>query len=288
MKILKSIIVTLLFSLTAQFAGGQTAVQLENSLLWKVEHPDLEKPSYIFGTLHMMCIDDFKLPEKLINTIAEVEALVLEINMTDPAEMKSMQESITNSKKISEELSTEQFSRLDTLVQRVVGTSLVNLDSYGLSMLNSMLIMKMLPCTEIKSFELELTQIALSERIPIYNLETVAEQLAMMQLAFPTESAYEQMMLHDAYKVDFQKAIISYKKEELTEAVSYLTKTEYMDENAVTLMQVDRNKKWVEKMSPMMQERSNLFAVGAAHLTNDFGVIHLLREKGYTVTPVFN
>ncbi|MFC2188334.1 TraB/GumN family protein [Peijinzhouia sedimentorum] len=288
MKILKSIIVTLLFSFTAQFAGGQTAVQLENSLLWKVEHPDLEKPSYIFGTLHMMCIDDFKLPEKLINTIAEVEALVLEINMTDPAEMKSMQESITNSKKISEELSTVQFSRLDTLVQRVVGTSLVNLDSYGLSMLNSMLIMKMLPCTEIKSFELELTQIALSERIPIYNLETVAEQLAMMQLAFPTESAYEQMMLHDAYKVDFQKAIISYKKEELTEAVSYLTKTEYMDENAVTLIQVDRNKKWVEKMSPMMQERSNLFAVGAAHLTNDFGVIHLLREKGYTVTPVFN
>ncbi len=288
MKILKSILVAVLFSCTTQFAGAQTAVQLENSLLWKVEHADLEKPSYIFGTLHMMCIDDFKMPEKLINTIAEVEALVLEINMADPEEMKSMEASIANSKKISEELNAVQFSQLDTLVQRVVGTPLVNLDSYGLSMLNSILIMKMLPCTEIKSFELELTQIANSEKIPIYNLETVAEQLAMMQLAFPTESAYEQMMLHDAYKVDFQKAIISYKKEELTEAVSYLTKTEYMDENAVTLIQVDRNKKWVEKMSPMMQERSNLFAVGAAHLTNDFGVIHLLREKGYTVTPVFN
>jgi uncharacterized protein YbaP (TraB family) len=38
----------------------------------------------------------------------------------------------------------------------------------------------------------------------------------------------------------------------------------------------------------MMQQRSNLFAVGAAHLTDDFGIIHLLREKGYTVTPVFN
>ena len=61
-----------------------------------------------------------------------------------------------------------------------------------------------------------------------------------------------------------------------------------MNENATNLMQIKRNKKWVEKMPSMMKERSNLFAVGAAHLTNEYGIIHLLREKGYTVTPVFN
>lgn len=288
MKILKPIILVALYSLTAQFTSVQTAMPLENSLLWKVEHPDLEKPSYIFGTLHMMCIDDFKMPEKLINKIANIEALVLEINMADPEEMKSMQESISNSKKISEELTDIQFNRLDTLVQRVIGTPLVNFDSYGLSMVNSVLIMKMLPCTEIKSFEFELRQLASSEKIPIYSFETVEEQLAMMQLAFPTEHAYNQMILHDAYKIDFQRAIKSYQKEELTKAVNYLTKSEYMDENAVTHMQINRNRNWVEKIPNMMKKRSNLFAVGAAHLTNDFGTIHLLREKGYTVTPVFN
>ena len=61
-----------------------------------------------------------------------------------------------------------------------------------------------------------------------------------------------------------------------------------MDENATNLMQVKRNKNWLEKMPQMMKEKSNLFAVGTAHLTNEYGIINLLRQKGYTVTPVFN
>ncbi len=286
MKHLRSIITIILF-IKITFSVQAQEIILENSILWKVEHPDLEKPSFIFGTLHMMCSDDFTMPEKVLQAVATADALVLEIDFSDPEEMKSLQASMTGAQKISEELSVAQFKKLDTLVQRVIGTPLANLDAYGLSMLNMMLFSKMLPCTEIKSFEAELMQIAKTEEMPIYSFETVNEQVAIVKAAYPTAFSYQQMMLFDAYKKDLNNAIIAYNKEELNVAINYLTKPEYMDANATTLLQVNRNKNWVEQMPQLMQERSNLFAVGAAHLSNNFGIIHLLRQRGYTVSPVF-
>jgi hypothetical protein len=49
-----------------------------------------------------------------------------------------------------------------------------------------------------------------------------------------------------------------------------------------------RNIKMALRMDSMSHERSMVFAVGAAHLPGDDGVIKLLKEKGFTVTPVFS
>ncbi len=288
MKSVKNIFILLLFIATLQQTQAQQEVALENSTLWKVEHAKLEKPSYILGTLHMMCASDFQIPEKVNIAMTAIDALVVEINLSDSSEIQKMQASMTSSKKISEELNPSQFEQLDTLVQRIVGMPLVNLDAYGLQVLSSIMISKMLPCTDIKLFEAELMQIAKTNSIPIYAFETIEEQMAIVKEAYPLESSYEQLMLHDSYKRDFNKAITAYKNEKLTEAVSYLTRPEYMDENATLLMQVKRNQNWVQQMPKMMEKGSNLFAVGAAHLTDEFGLIQLLRKEGYTVSPVLN
>lgn len=287
MKKLKTILLGIVFIFNIQLNHSQTKTQLENSLLWRVEHPSLDKPSFIFGTLHMMCASDFKLLEKVSRTLSSVEALVLELDLSDPEEMRILQTSMSAASKVSEELSTDQFSQLDTLVQRILGIPLINMDTFGLAMVNLVLTTKMLPCTDIKSCDLELLELAVSEKTPIYGLETAAEQLSILKQAYPTTFIFKQILLHDAYKKDFQNAIIAYNKEELTTAVSYLTKQEYMNENATDFMQKKRNLNWMEKIPEMMQERSNLFAVGAAHLTDDFGIIQLLKDKGYSVTPVF-
>ncbi|SMG51852.1 hypothetical protein SAMN05661096_03825 [Marivirga sericea] len=288
MKTIKNIFTLVLFIATLQAPKAQQDMALENSTLWKVEHSTLEKPSYLLGTLHMMCASDFQIPEKVNIAMTAVDALVVEINLSDSAEIQKMQASMAATKKISEELSPSQFEQLDTLVQRIVGTPLANLDAYGLQVLSSIMISKMLPCTDIKLFEAELMQIAKTNTIPIHAFETIEEQMAIVKEAYPLESSYEQLMLHDSYERDFNKAITAYNNEKLTEAVSYLSKPEYMDENATLLMQVKRNQNWVEQMPKMMEKGSNLFAVGAAHLTDEFGLIHLLREKGYTVSPVLN
>lgn len=288
MNHLKSIIAIFTIALAFNFSIAQGKIQLENSVLWKVEHSELKEPSYIVGTLHMMCANEFEIPQKITQTLNKVNAIVMEVNFSDPQELKSIQESMSSSKKISEELSKEQFDKLNALVTNVLGASLTNFDAYGLSILNTIMIQKMLPCTQIKSLDNELMQLALKNQKPIYSLEKASEQMEIVKKAYPTEFALKQILLFESYKKDFNEAIKAYKNEDISAAVDFITKEAYMNENATNLMQIKRNKKWVEKMPSMMKERSNLFAVGAAHLTNEYGIIHLLREKGYTVTPVFN
>jgi uncharacterized protein YbaP (TraB family) len=41
-------------------------------------------------------------------------------------------------------------------------------------------------------------------------------------------------------------------------------------------------------MPEMMQKESVFFAVGAAHLAGELGVINLLKKAGYTVKPIMN
>lgn len=136
--------------------------------------------------------------------------------------------------------------------------------------------------------DIELTQLASKNQTPIYGLEKVLDQMEFFKKAYPTDYTVQQIMLFDSYKKDFNNAIQAYKKEDITTAVNLITKEIYMNENATKYMQIERNKNWVEKMPQIMEERSNLFAVGAAHLTNEYGIINLLRQKGYTITPVLN
>ena len=48
----------------------------------------------------------------------------------------------------------------------------------------------------------------------------------------------------------------------------------------------NRNADWLTKMPAIMAQKPTLFAVGAAHLPGEKGVLHLLRQAGYTVEGV--
>ncbi|WP_031428325.1 TraB/GumN family protein [Flavimarina sp. Hel_I_48] len=284
--LLRSALFVLILSFNSSQAQEKT--NLENSVLWKVEHTDLKQPSYIFGSFHFMCEKDFKIPKKVTEAFENAEALVLEVNLSDPDEMQIFQESISHPKKISDELSEQHYEKLDSLVNEVTGQSLEAYDSYGLSMLHSLMITKMLPCANLKSFENELTKMAAESNKPIFSLEKASQQIEILKKTYHSAFAFKQIMLFEYYKKDLAGATAAYKKEELTHTVDLIMKERYMDRNAMEVMQIERNKSWAEKMPQMMHEKSNLFAVGAAHLVREYGIINLLRKKGYTVTPVKN
>ena len=47
-----------------------------------------------------------------------------------------------------------------------------------------------------------------------------------------------------------------------------------------------RNANWAKALPAIMTQHSTLFAVGAAHLPGPRGLLQLLKEAGYTVTPI--
>ena len=49
----------------------------------------------------------------------------------------------------------------------------------------------------------------------------------------------------------------------------------------------ERNRNMVRRMDSIMNKGKTIFTgIGAAHLPGEFGALNLLREMGYTVTPV--
>ncbi|MDP9229165.1 MAG: TraB/GumN family protein, partial [Bacteroidota bacterium] len=71
----------------ATFAQKSTVRVNENTLLWKISGNGLHKPSYLFGTIHMLCADDALLSDSLKNIIRRSDQVYLEVDMDNILEM---------------------------------------------------------------------------------------------------------------------------------------------------------------------------------------------------------
>ena len=50
-------------------------------LLYKIEGKDLQKPSYIYGTIHIMPKKQFAISEAITTALKECESLVMEVDI---------------------------------------------------------------------------------------------------------------------------------------------------------------------------------------------------------------
>lgn len=137
----------------------------DNSLLWEVSGNGLSKPSYITGTFHILCSKDFEIKPKVLKALEKSDNFVMEINYTDPAEIKSLQKMYQTDKKISEQLSPNEAKELNTILADY-GTDLKSIDSSSPQALYALLSTKAIPCpqTEIKLYEMELLQKAIKDK----------------------------------------------------------------------------------------------------------------------------
>ncbi|WP_433814257.1 TraB/GumN family protein [Flavobacterium johnsoniae] len=112
-----------LFIAALIFFGVKTQAQpqspkLENSLLWEVSGNGLSKPSYLYGTIHMICSSDYFLTDKTKKAFESSEKLMLEINFSDPKEMSQMQQLAMGKEPLSKKLTTEQLAKLDDILKK--------------------------------------------------------------------------------------------------------------------------------------------------------------------------
>lgn len=283
---MKKFIILITF-MACSFIGNAQNKKLENSVLWKIEHKDLAKPSYLLGTIHILCEDDFSITEKVTKAFNETENLVLEVDLSDTAALMEMQKSMISKEKLSETLSKERQEYLDNLLKTEMKLSLEIVDNYSLMTIYSLLIQQSLPCTTKKMYEFELINLAKAKNKKIAGLETLNGQVDFFAKAYPKDFLWQQIELYEEYKTSFQEMITFYKNEEISKLFKGMKDERFFNKNAEYWMLTFRNTNWVKLMPAMMKKQSNLFAVGTAHLVGENGVIELLRKQGYKVTPVY-
>lgn len=265
--------------------GFAQANKVENSLLWEISGNGLQKSSYLFGTIHMMCENDFVIKEKVTKAFDKSEELALELDFDDPLELQNMQKLAVASTPLSQALTKDEYSKLEALFKNTFSLNIKDYENYNLIGLMSVVLMKELNCPP-KMYEFEFLKMAMQRKSIIHGMEKVDDQIKAFANAYDNKEFIEQLALYNSNQ--FNELVSIYKNEDLNQLFSLSTDKKYMDKEEQNFMLDSRNKNWITKMPDMMQKHSVFFAVGAAHLPGDNGVINLLRQAGYTVTSIKN
>lgn len=265
------------------FSANAQTKPLENSLLWEVSGKGLAKPSYLYGTMHMMCENDFVISEQTKKAFGQTQKLVLELDMDDPAELADMQKLALSEVPLSKSLTPTEYQKLDGFLKQRIGVGAAPLENYTLVSILSLVMIKAMDCAP-KVYELEFSQMAAKENKEVLGLEKIAEQMAALEHSYTNAEMIEQLEYYDT--TFMQQMMKVYLSQDLNGLYAMVIDKRFMDEDAQKFLLDSRNENWLTQMPAMMQKNSTFFAVGAGHLGGNKGIIALLRKAGYTVKPV--
>jgi uncharacterized protein len=266
-----------------------SAQPLEKALLWKISGKGLEKPSYLYGTIHASC--DLTLEPGTENALSQTAQLYLELDLDDPQMGATLMYGMNmqGGKKMQQLVSAEDFAIADAYVQKELGISLLMMATVKPSLVSAMLIPKYLDC-EATSMEGVLMEKAKARGEDVFGLETFQEQLAVFD-----EIPYEEQMkdLVAAAKADpaadrkeFDELNALYRAKDIDALQKAASATDAVASKYENMLLGKRNSNWIPRITRIAAEKPTFFAVGAAHLGGPDGVIRQLQKAGYTVVPV--
>jgi uncharacterized protein YbaP (TraB family) len=258
----------------------------ENSLLWEVSGNGLSKPSYLYGTIHMICSSDYFLTDKAKKAFESSEKLMLEINFSDPKEMSQMQQLAMGKEPLSKKLTPEQLAKLDDILIKTTGMTVKQVDSFSLLTVMSLISMKTFGCADLKFYEMEFIEQAKKRNIEIGGLESVKDQFVILENAYTNDEIIA--MLDESVPEETAKLVSTYKAENIESLYDITTDERFTSKKTKKIILDERNLNWVKSMAELIRKQSVFFAVGSAHLGGEFGVINLLRKAGYKVKPILN
>lgn len=284
---------TFLIALAAMFAVAasyaQKSADTENSLLWEISGKGLTSPSYLYGTIHVICKEDFQFSSTLKEKFTNAKNVYLEIDMDDPGMMMKMASlMIMKDKSLKDLMSPEDYKFLSAYVQDSLRMPMMMFNKMKPITLISLLSTKTLPCSSSESYEQTMIGMAKAQKKDIKGLERVEDQMAVFDKI--PDSVEVQMVLDmirkmPEQKTQFAKMVEAYKKQDLKGLSEEISESPDMKGYEEILLG-NRNRNWIPVMESAMKEGNTLFAVGAGHLPGKDGVIELLRKAGYTVKPV--
>lgn len=290
LKLFTALILGLGYTHTSS-AKAPGKVKLDNSLLWRITQKGTKNTSYLFGTMHLICADDYFWTNTMNEQFLKTQALCLEMNLDEPDLMSSAGLKMID---LSGKVIKDYFKNEGdyTLFKHYVEDSLhqnmellQQLKPIALYLMFTLNLDKATACKESVSYEFKLVELAHNGHKKISGLESLDEQLNVLE-NIPTDSIISQMVNIAKGKPEDKDELVqltnAYKKQDLNALQTLMSAADNMTISTSDLVD-KRNEKWIPRMGKIMNEQSTFFAVGAGHL---YGLIALLRKNGYQVEAV--
>ncbi len=266
-----------------------------DALLWRID-VEGSAPSYLFGTIHLIPDTAYFFTAEMQRAFDDTEVLALEIDIEKAldlgGQMAMLQKALMRNDTTLKDLVTpeeyaairDHFSKMGLpifLLERIKPmflTIFASEDIFG----------GMGAMDRMKSYELELSSMAKGRQMKVTGLETVESQLGifdsipykaqakMLVASIEAEEGEEQLL----------DTLIHYYRLQDLERLNELINADATTFVYRHILLDNRNRQWIPAMTELMRAKPTFFAVGAGHLKGEVGVIALLEQAGYRLTPL--
>ncbi len=288
------LLIIILTFLGASNIKAQTPKPVATSaILYKITGKNLKKPSYLFGTIHLICEKDMFSSEKLKSLIDQTGQIMLETDFLDPAAMQraAVASKLPDGKTMKDYLTAEEYAKIDEYFKTYMGISFDRLNAYKPIFATTAVLSspKILGCQPPVIYDKFLADTAVAKKLPVLGLESMEAQMA----AADSVSLEQQIREMKEAAADPEKTIAEFRKlsaiylSQNSDLLYDLAETELKKTGYSQAKMLDnRNISWIPVIEKHITVTPSFIAVGGGHLGGKNGVVKLLRAKGYILTPI--
>lgn len=283
----KVIFSLLLFLLVYPYS---TNAQDDNSLLWRISGNGMRQPSYLFGTIHLICPDDYIWTDKMQRSLDSSTEVCFELDLDDPSLLMQVAMGMTaeSETKLSDFFTPEDYELLSSFLSDSMNINIALFQKMKPAALLSLFATNMLNCSTPISYENRIMEMADEANKEIIGLEDAREQIELIN-KLPDDSVVIDIMTtikeYDKERDEYKDLIKAYKEQNLPVLQRLIEETAETGGDLTSFID-DRNKKWIIRMVEYMDQAPVFFAVGAGHLYGENGLVQLLKAEGFRVTPI--
>jgi uncharacterized protein YbaP (TraB family) len=264
---------------------------ITNALLWRVSGKGLKSPSYLYGTIHLSDPRLFRFTDSFYRAFDSTQAYAMEV---EPEllqlSMSSFMADTANTPALRTDISEADFWDIGYTMGQKLGVPMQTLHRKHAWIYERFILRdKRRPDDMRYNMDFHLYRIARSQGWWTGGIEQVDDHMSVTLAEY---AAYRP----NAKRIKkAQAATIIPVEEELKEA--------YLREDLAAIYQMDlrtrdsawrefallrRNRTMTRSIDSLARLRPTFFAFGCGHLSGCEGIVNLLREKGYQLTPVLS
>lgn len=260
----------------------------KSSLLWKVSGNGIQDTSYLYGTIHIQDKRVFSYGEAVEKAFNKSETIAVEVLMDriDPSSLMNVM--LMEDTTLDMLLTEEAYAHLEEVYSDITGAGLETANRLKPFFLSANMIQSLLPREMAVPLDMHFVQMARDADKEVVGLETLEEQIAIIdELSYTEQMDMLMQSIEDVdeMKQQFNDLVDAYLNMDKEKVMKLMEDPSIPDDFMENLLD-KRNKLMTERMIPIIKESGTFVAVGAGHLFGEKGLVTMLREKGFTVEPV--
>jgi uncharacterized protein len=280
---------------TCAFLAATCGARAEDGhhILWSIQGK--HNTVYLLGSMHLLRPADSALPAEVMDDYASARALVMELDLSqeDPPKLLGPTPELADLP-AGETLSKILGRKLDAQLQ--AHAARLGLDVKGLQHFQPWVVVLILDQLELAKLgfdadsgvDMQLLHRAQADHKPIIGLETLDEQYGLFaHLSIRQQREYLRTALKDEEDKpnETDELFQAWQRGDTAALEKLLQQGADESPGIFRLLTVDRNRKWLPKITQLLNDDTDyLVVVGALHLVGRFGLVDLLQSQGFVLT----